>query len=231
MSDRFGLVVVAAGNGLRMGQSTRKPYLPIGDKPLLVHTLFAFQKIGEISSRVLVVHPEEVERTREILREYQIEGYLLTTGGQLRQESVGAGIERLKGLVDYVLIHDGARPFVSEALIRRVMDAVVKRKAVIPALPVPDTIKRVNREGRILETIDRDHLRAAQTPQAFDLSLLEEVKRKADGLGIEFTDEAAMLEHWGIPVYTVEGDRLNFKITTPIDLMLAEGLIARWETM
>lgn len=229
MSERFGLVVVAAGNSRRMGQAVRKPYLRIGGKPLLIHTLQAFQGVAGLIRKVLVIHPEEVERTRALLQEYDLEEYAVIVGGEERQKSVAAGLSLLKGGVDYVLIHDGARPFVSKEMITRIMWAVMEKRAVIPAFSIPDTIKRVDPEHKVAETIDRTTVKAAQTPQAFELILLEEAMRRADEAGELYTDEAALLERMGMDVYMVEGEKMNFKITTPEDLLFAEGLIGLWK--
>ncbi|MBE3553622.1 MAG: 2-C-methyl-D-erythritol 4-phosphate cytidylyltransferase [Thermicanus sp.] len=226
---KTGLVVVAAGNSRRMGERVRKPYLPLGSHPLLIHTLQAFQKTQELTKKVLVVHPEEWERTEKLLMKYGINDYELIVGGELRQESVQRGLSLLGNGVEYVLIHDGARPFVSPSLLRRILNEVWLRGAVIPVIPVLDTVKKVDAEGKVIHSVGREFLRAAQTPQAFSLPLLKEVMEKATKMGEIYTDEASMMESVGVPVYTVEGEKTNFKITTPEDLLIAEAwVIGRW---
>ncbi|WP_052330172.1 2-C-methyl-D-erythritol 4-phosphate cytidylyltransferase [Thermicanus aegyptius] len=226
---RTGLVVVAAGNSRRMGEGIRKPYLPLGPHPLLIHTLRAFQETQELTKKVLVIHPEERERTEKLLLKYGIDDYELAVGGELRQESVQRGLSLLGDGVEYVLIHDGARPFVSPSLLRRILNQVWLRGAVIPVIPVLDTVKKVDAEGRVIHSVDRELLRAAQTPQAFSLPLLKEVMEKVAKTGEIYTDEASMMESMGIPVYTVEGEKINFKITTPEDLLVAEAWVKeRW---
>jgi len=224
-----GLVVVAAGNGTRMGSSVRKPYLYIGDMPILILTLNKFLSISSITEIVLVVHPTEIERTHRLLEEYKMTKIRLAIGGEERQDSVVAGVAALSDHVEYVLIHDGARPFVSPSLIERILNEVKQKGAVIPAVPVKDTIKVVNELGEISYTPDRRSLWAAQTPQAFSLSILRTALQQAREKGMRGTDDASILEMLGYPVYITKGEWTNMKITTPEDLLLGEAILRMME--
>jgi len=224
-----GLVVVAAGNGTRMGSPIRKPYLYIGEMPILILTLQKFLSISSITEMVLVVHPTEIERTHRLLEEYKMTKIRLAIGGEERQDSVVAGVAALSDHVEYVLIHDGARPFVSPSLIERILIEVKQKGAVIPAVPVKDTIKVVNELGEISYTPDRRSLWAAQTPQAFSLSILRTALQQAREKGMRGTDDASILEMLGYPVYITKGEWTNMKITTPEDLLLGEAILRMME--
>jgi 2-C-methyl-D-erythritol 4-phosphate cytidylyltransferase len=224
-----GLVVVAAGNGTRMGSPIRKPYLYIGEMPILILTLQKFLSISSITEMVLVVHPTEIERTHRLLEEYKMTKIRLAIGGEERQDSVVAGVAALSDHVEYVLIHDGARPFVSPSLIERILIEVKQKGAVIPAVPVKDTIKVVNELGEISYTPDRRSLWAAQTPQAFSLSTLRTALQQAREKGMRGTDDASILEMLGYPVYITIGEWTNMKITTPEDLLLGEAILRMME--
>lgn len=221
-----GAVVVAAGNGTRMNNSLRKPYIELKGTPILQHTLQKFLVVDEIQEIVLVVHEEEMERTHSLLRLLGTNKIRLQIGGKERHHSVLAGLSNLSDQVTHVLIHDGARPFVSKELIQRLIAEVRHKDAVIPAIPVKDTIKVVQ-NGRITNTPDRQGLWAAQTPQAFSLALLQEAYRKLEVESLRVTDDASILEQAGYTVYTIEGEGTNIKITSPEDLLYGEAIL-RW---
>jgi 2-C-methyl-D-erythritol 4-phosphate cytidylyltransferase len=225
MGMGIGLVVVAAGSGTRMGGKVKKPYLELGGIPILARTLQVFTEINSITEKVVVVHKDEVNRTEALLKDYKIEGIRLVIGGKERQDSVFEGLKALSSRVEHVLIHDGARPFVSERLIRTIIDHVKAKDAVIPGIPVKDTIKMLDASGVVSHTPDRKSLWAVQTPQAFRMSiLLDCYERIKDGM-IQVTDDASLLEISGVPVYIVEGEQMNIKITTPDDLFLGEAML------
>ena len=164
---------------------------------------------------------------RALLRRYGLDSFVkkVVPGGSTRQESVRHGLDALPGDTDIVLIHDGARALVTEDVIRRAMESAAERGSGVAAIPVTDTIKRVDSNGRALETLNRDELRAMQTPQAFRLSLLRQAHEKAEKDGFLGTDDAALLEHAGLPVYLTLGDPENLKLTTPADLALGEAIL------
>lgn len=151
--------------------------------------------------------------------------WLLQSGGPTRQQSVRNGLQRLSTECDVVLIHDGDRPFVPTNLIERCAETAFERGAVATGLPTRDTIKVVRRDDFIETTLDRTSLWETQTPQGFRRELIEKAHDNAARNGVEGTDDAMLLECMGVPVYMIYGDRMNFKITVPEDVALAEALI------
>lgn len=212
-----GVIIVAAGRGSRLGSSLPKALVPLGDKPLFRHSLDVFQNHPSITDLVLVI-PQDSEPP-------SLKDVRVVPGGKRRQDSVTAGLKALNAQCQAVLIHDAARPFVTAALIDRLIGALAEGHNAIAALPVADTIKQVEK-GRISRTIDRQTLRAAQTPQGFQVSVLKEALQEVERKGWEVTDEAMLLEKLSIPVYWVEGDPINIKITTGADFKLAEMIYA-----
>ncbi len=215
-------LIVAAGRGQRLGGSLPKQYLPLAGKPLLRHSLEAFARHPAIGAVRAVVHPEDLD-----LYQSAAEGLDLlapVTGGPTRQDSVRLGLESLSALAPaQILIHDAARPFASAALIERVRAALTSVPGAIPALPVADTIKR-GADGVVVETVDRQALWRAQTPQGFRYPEILAAHRAAAGR--ELTDDAAVAEAAGLPVALVEGGEDNFKVTTESDLRRAERILA-----
>src|SRR5579885_395710 len=215
-------LIVAAGRGQRLGGSLPKQYLPLAGKPLLRHSLEAFARHPAIGAVRAVVHPEDLD-----LYQSAAEGLDLlapVTGGPTRQDSVRLGLESLSALAPaQILIHDAARPFASAALIERVRAALTSVPGAIPALPVADTIKR-GADGVVVETVDRQALWRAQTPQGFRYPEILAAHRAAAGR--ELTDDAAVAEAAGLPVARVEGGEDNFKVTTESDLRRAERILA-----
>lgn len=221
-----GVVIVAAGNGTRMRSSVRKPYIELKGIPILQYTLRTFIDLDEVQEIVLVVHEEEVERTRSLVNVFDSNKIRIQIGGQERHHSVMAGLSAMSEYVTHVLIHDGARPFVSKDLIKRLIAELKDKDAVIPAVPVKDTIKVVQND-RITHTPERQGLWAAQTPQAFSLVLLQEAYRKINLETMRVTDDASLLEQLGHTVYIITGEGTNIKITSPEDLIYGEAIL-RW---
>ncbi len=226
------LIVAAAGEGRRMKKEIRKQYLPLRGKPLLARTLSGFAGWCDKFSRIIVVIPpgDEDYFEEEILTqisaglEKRIE---LAAGGASRQESVNRGLKRLDGDsddIDYVFIHDGARPFFSEELIEGLFKAVRRWGAATAATPVKDTIKQKNNKGLVENTLDRDKLVAVQTPQAFSCDVIKKAHKRAAGK--KFPDDASLVEDMGREVRIVRGNFDNIKLTTPLDLKLAEAILA-----
>ncbi len=214
-------VIVAAGSSTRMG-GTDKLRAPLAGRPLLAWTLDAFAAATPVRRLVVVAAPDRVAElaAQPWLRS---RGARVVPGGSRRQESVAAGVAATEAAV--VLIHDGARPLVSPALVEAVAVAATAHGAAIPVVPVAETLKRVV-GGRVGETVDRSDLAAAQTPQGAHRALLERAwSRFPPGGAREFTDEAALLEAVGIPVTAVPGDVTNLKVTLPEDLIRAEALL------
>lgn len=223
---KFSVVIVAAGSGTRMGTAESKQFLPLRGKPVLVHTLQVFQAVDEVDEIVLVVGAADIDRCERYRDEYGFDKIRrIVAGGAERQESVYKGILSLPPETEWVLVHDGVRPFVTERHIMACWRAAVEHDAAVLAVQVKDTIKIVDASGRITSTPDRRSLWAVQTPQAFRLSLLREAHERAAADGFVGTDDAMLVERIGRAVHVVEGDYRNIKLTTPEDLLLANWLL------
>ena len=224
-----GLIIAAAGSGVRMGTGVRKPFLTIGKEPMLHLTCRRFSPLAEIVQRVILVHPEDLhgwqEQWEEKFHGFGVNDYRdIVAGGATRSESVMNGLKRLGPEVKYVAIQDGARPFTPLPVVRRCIQRARETGAAIAALPVSSTIKKV--EGtRIVSTEDRKQFWLAQTPQVFERSLIERAYSEIGSITEGVTDDARLVELLGHPVQVVEGSPLNIKITTPDDLTLAWGII------
>lgn len=214
-------LVVAAGRGTRLGAPLPKQYLPLAGEPLLRHTLRALASHPRIDGVRAVIHPDDRAHYNEAARGLDL--LPPVSGGAQRQDSARLGLESLIEIdPEMVAIHDGARPFVDGALVDRVLDALEGAPGAIPALPVADTIKR-ERDGRIVETVERSKLWRAQTPQAFRFRAILAAHRGAKGL--KLPDDAAVAERDGLAVSLVMGSEANLKVTTPEDLARAEGVL------
>ena len=225
-------LIVAAGRGSRFGGDVPKQYRPLGGETVLRRTLRAFLDHPRIGAVRTIVHPDDIDRYHRATA-----GLALldpVAGGASRQESAHRGLASLAGdAPDHVLIHDAARPMVAPALIRRVLDALADTPAVLPALPVVDTLKRGAEAGsgggRVAGTVDRSGLWRAQTPQGFHFRSI--LAAHEDAVGRELTDDAAIAEAAGLPVALVAGDEDNIKITSEDDLnRVARMLRADYET-
>lgn len=229
---KFHAIIVAAGRGSRMGSSESKQYLPLQGKPILAHTLERFEHMEETASIVLVVGEADVARCKELAAAYAPgKTAAVVAGGAERQESVYCGLEELlrSGVSadEPVLIHDGVRPFVEPDDIRRLLEALAAgADGAALAVPVKDTIKIVDAQGRIEDTPDRRKLWAVQTPQAFSLVTALRAHEAARREVFVGTDDAMLAERIGLRVQAVPGSYENIKITTPEDLRWAETLAA-----
>ena len=218
-------VIVAAGSGERLGAGVPKALVPLHGRPLLDWALDAFAGHPDIDSVVVVVPVDSVAAVRADMGGRAT----VVAGGASRQRSVDLGLAAVEPDIDLVLVHDAARPLVEASVI----SAVVARlrqgdPAVIPVLPVTDTVKRVDSAGRVVATVDRTELRAVQTPQGFSRAVLLAAHRAAEQRSLtEVTDDAGLLEALGVTVQTVPGAEICFKITTPYDLRLAHRIAAQ----
>jgi 2-C-methyl-D-erythritol 4-phosphate cytidylyltransferase len=223
---RTAALVLAAGRGERLGHALPKGFVPLAGRPLLLHALARMEAVAEVE-RVVPVLPEgALAHYRAALA---VAGPLHklaepVAGGRERQDSMRAGLAALPEGVEWVAIHDAARPLVSADAVRRVIAAARETGAAILALPVRDTIKRVQ-GGRIVETPPRAECWAAQTPQVFRVEILREALAKADAEGRLGTDDAQLVEALGIAVHVVTGEPENLKITGPEDLLVAERIL------
>jgi len=215
-------IVVAAGRGLRAGAETPKQYRTVAGEPVIRASLALFATHGEIDLVQPVIHDDDRDLFAAATAGLDLLPPVL--GGATRQGSVRAGIEALAPHApDIVLIHDAARPFASPALVSRAISAVADTPAAVPGLAVSDTVKRVDANGRVMETLDRAMLRTVQTPQAFRLAALQDAHRRALAAGREdFTDDAALMEWFGAAVAIFPGESSNVKLTTPDDFLRAE---------
>jgi 2-C-methyl-D-erythritol 4-phosphate cytidylyltransferase len=223
-------VIVAAGRSERMG-GVDKLLAPLAGRPLLSYAIDAFMGCGDIDE-VIVVASEENRSAVEVLTSPEDGAgkprlpMRLVLGGPRRRDSVLAGLEALSPECEYVIVHDGARPRVTGALIKAVLAAARETGAAIAAIPVSDTVKLATTDGIVRDTLDRDSLWLAQTPQAFRRDLLLKAYRQMPG---DATDDAGLVEALGHPVRLIEGARENLKVTTPADLRLAEALLRAHE--
>ena len=220
-------IIVGAGRGLRFASDsqTQKQFLLLGGEPLILKTLQPFLTSNRISSCVLVVPKSAVDLVKKEVAPYASEDNIrVIAGGERRQDSVRFGVEAADG-ADVVVVHDAVRPFVRQEWISQVIDRCINNDGAIVALSVSDTLKKVV-DGRISETIPRDNIWQAQTPQAFRRELLMEVYASVDWENVYVTDEAQLLEIAGKSVAIVPGSSENFKITTQDDWSKAEVI---WE--
>ena len=219
---RCGAVIVAAGSASRMG-GIDKVMAPLGGEPMIVKTVRAFQSCEAIAEIIIVTRQDLVAPIQELCREMD-KVRAVVTGGASRQESVWLGLNAFSGKIQLAAVHDGARPLISWELIDRTVRAANSYGAAAPAIPVKDTIK-VEGSGLVESTPDRSRLRAVQTPQVFDFDLLRGALQKAREDGAKVTDDCSAVERLGMKIRLVEGEERNLKVTTPLDLKIAELLL------
>ena len=217
-----GAVIVAAGTASRMG-GIDKVLASLGGEPLIVHTVRAFQNCDAIKEIVVVTREDLLEKIAELCLKFP-KVKIVVKGGADRPESVGNGLAALSDKVRLVAVQDGARPLISGAVIDRTVRAAHTYGAAAPGIPVKDTVKIVQ-GGIVQQTPDRNSLQAIQTPQVFDRDLLTCALEKAKADKAAITDDCSAVERLGLSVRVVEGDEKNIKITTPMDLEIAEKLL------
>lgn len=218
-------IVLAGGRGKRMGYIQSKQYIDLNGAPILYYTLKQFIENDLIDKIILVVPEDEKDYCkREVLNKYGLKIDDLVSGGNERQESVYNALEKLEKS-DIVLIHDGARPFVSEKIINDAVEYAKRYKAAAPGVMPKDTIKIKDSNNFSVDTLVRSELVAIQTPQAFDFNLIYECHKEIKKRCISVTDDTSVVELLGHKVYIYEGDYKNIKITTPEDLILAEYFV------
>ena len=224
--SNLGILIAAAGRGSRMGKKINKQFLNLLGKPIIYYTIKSFLDWGRDFEINVVLHPEEIKFFEEniipLFANYQKADFNLIAGGKSRRESVNNGLKNFSEEVNYVIIHDGARPMLKKELIEKTYQAVKKHNAVSCGVKVKDTIKIVE-DSFSKKTLNRDLLRAIQTPQAFKLDLIIKAHRAFQK--DKALDDASLVEELGEKVYIVEGDYNNFKITTPEDLKPAEIIL------
>lgn len=217
------VIIVAGGKGLRMGSDIPKQFLPIGGKPVLMRTLERFREYSANLQIILVLPKAQQDYWQELCKEYEFAvKYQLANGGETRFHSVQNGLALIPDDTEGVVgVHDGVRPFPSIAVIRRCYETAQSQKAVVPVIPVVETVRHLENEKSV--TVPRDEYCLVQTPQTFNIQLLKAANKQPYNNG--FTDDASVVESYGHPITLVEGNRENIKITTPFDLKIAEILI------
>ena len=226
MSAYVSAVIVAAGGSVRMGIADSKQFIPLLDKPAIEYTLKAFQKCYLIKEIVIVCREQDVDRINELVNQ---NGFTkvskVVLGGSSRPASVRNGIKAANEKAKYFAIHDGARPLITVDEIERVVEAAFETGAATLGTSVTDTIKIVDGFNKIESTPLRSQLRAVQTPQVFERDLYMFALENAGENSLEFTDDCALIENMGGEVLVVKGSEENIKLTTPVDVILAESIL------
>lgn len=220
--DNYALVIPAGGTGKRLGADVPKQFLKLNGKEILLWTLDAFNIKNKPKEVIISCHKDWVEEAKGLTNGHPL-NISIIVGGKTRAESVFKALKQVKGS-KYVLVHDSVRPIVSENLINNILQNLEIKKAVIPAIPVSDTIKIVE-DQTISSTPNRKNLYAAQTPQAFELEMLIEANEFLSKENIEFTDDASIVENYGKKVSIIDGEIENIKITRPLDIQIAKILL------
>lgn len=221
MDRNVSAIIVSAGKGTRMGSDIPKQYLTIAGKTILETTLYKFDRDKLVDEIILVVNKEDIDYVRDEIACNFNKVTTVLKGGKTRTESVYEGIKKLAPECKIVLIHDGVRPFVSYRLIDTCIENAYEHKACVPVVDVVDTIKEVE-DSYVKKTLNRAALKAVQTPQGFDADLIRDCYEKAIDDDVNFTDDASIVEYYGHKVKIVEGLNRNIKITTKLDLRMAE---------
>ena len=225
------IIIVAGGKGLRMGGDIPKQFLPIGGKPVLMRTLERFREYSADLQIILVLPKDQQDYWKSLCLKHNFTvAYQLTDGGETRFHSVQHGLALIPDDAEGVVgVHDGVRPFPNIDVIRRCYETAREKKAVIPVIPIVETVRKITQKEPSLlcnsssVTVPRDEYRLVQTPQCFDIQLLKAANRQPYNDG--FTDDASVVEAFGQSITFVEGNRENIKITTPYDLKIAEVLV------
>ena len=217
-------VIVAAGSARRMG-GIDKVLAPLGELPVLAHTLYVFQDSPAVDEIVVVTRPDLLVEVGRLCKEYGLDKVKkVVAGGSERTNSVLAGLREVSPQAELIAIHDGARPLLPPEVLAETVAQAARTGAAAPALPVTDTIKRI-KDGVSTGTVDREDLRAVQTPQIFEAGLIRAALEKAIADGENLTDDCAAVERLGMPVTLTQGSRENIKITTPFDLLLGQAIL------
>lgn len=222
-----GVVIVAAGTGSRMNMGINKQFIKLEGKEIIAYTIEKFYNNSNIEDIVVVVKEDESDfLKKEILDKYNFKNVKIAYGGKERQDSVYNGLKLLDEKCDVVLIHDGARPFVSDEIIDTCIEEVKEHKAIVVGVPVKDTIKVIDNDKNIVDTPNRSVLWAVQTPQTFDYNILIHAYKDAFKNGFYGTDDAMLVERIGYKVKMVEGSYNNIKITTQEDLSMGSQILS-----
>ena len=227
-AGRTAALVPAAGRGDRLGPGAPKALRELAGVPMFVHAVRALAGSRTVDLVVIAAPEDARESVASLLADSSLEAEIVVVaGGETRQDSVARGLLALPDDIDVVLVHDAARPLVPEELVTAVAGAVRSGyEAVVPGLPVVDTVKEVDEDSVVIATVDRTPLRAIQTPQGFTRDVLQRAHAAAD-LSAPATDDAGLVERLGIPVHVIPGHEEAFKVTRPFDVVMAEAVLAR----
>ncbi|EQK46593.1 2-C-methyl-D-erythritol 4-phosphate cytidylyltransferase [[Clostridium] bifermentans ATCC 638] len=221
-----GVVIVAAGTGSRMKKDINKQFIKLKNKEIVAHTIEKFYNSENIDDIVVVIREDEEEYFNKNIKEkYGFTNIKVAHGGNERQDSVFNGIKMLKKECEVVLIHDGARPFVTEDIIKRSINKANEHNAIVVGVKVKDTIKVVSDNGNIIDTPNRSYLWAVQTPQVFKYDIIKKAYEDAYNNNYYGTDDAMLVERIGYNVKMIEGSYNNIKITTQEDLEFGEQIL------
>ena len=223
-------IIVAAEQSRRMGGDTSKQFILIDGVPVIVRTLKAFEIAERIREVVIAARQEDIPQMYALIQDYEITKVKqIITGGETRQESVFRAIAQVDENADFLAIHDGARPLIRPQEIDLAVSAAVEHGAAALGVPVKDTVKQVDADGKIVDTPERSTLWAVQTPQVFSRALYLRAAEQAGEAAAQLTDDCQLIERTGAPVYLVRGAYANLKITTPEDVFAAEGILRATE--
>lgn len=221
------VIIAAAGNSTRYGTGKSKQFLILDNTPVLIKSIQAFEEIDDVKEIIVTARKQDFDIIEDFIAQYGVRKVKhIVEGGATRQDSIYAAVENVDEKADLVAVHDGARPLIKREVIESVIQKADEVDAAACAVPVKDTIKIIDSSGKIVTTPERDSLRAVQTPQIFRFSLYKEAIEKAALDGKQYTDDCQLVESMGYPVYLVDGDYENIKITTPDDLLVAEKFLS-----
>lgn len=221
------VIIAAAGNSTRYGTGKSKQFLILDNTPVLIKSIQAFEAIDDVKEIIVTARKQDFDIIEDFIAQYGVRKVKhIVEGGATRQDSIYAAVEKVDEEADLIAVHDGARPLIKRKVIESVIQKADEVDAAACAVPVKDTIKIIDSSGKIVTTPERDSLRAVQTPQIFKFSLYKEAIEKAVSDGKQYTDDCQLVESMGYPVYLVDGDYENIKITTPDDLLVAEKFLS-----
>lgn len=227
---KLSVIIPAAGSGVRMGAEVPKPFLRLGDKSILEHTISRFLHLSNVRQVIIAASRGYIPKIESLISGFESDAdFIVVEGGNERQYSIQNALEKVGDEIDLVAIHDGVRPFIRPALIRKCCEVAAQVGGGVIGVPAKDTIKKADAAGIIVSTPGRSELWQAQTPQVFQKKLLKEAYKSALKDKFVGTDDASLVERIGGKVQMVKGDRENLKITYPIDLKIAELILADQE--
>jgi 2-C-methyl-D-erythritol 4-phosphate cytidylyltransferase len=223
-TENHAVIFVAGGTGTRMGGALPKQFLTLNNTPILIHTLRNFFSFNRNFEMVVVMHHDYISFWKDLCLQFEtVPEHTVVAGGEERFHSVKNGLNALTENVNYVAVHDAVRPLVSHETLTRCFNALNEHNAVVPAIPINDSIREVH--GALNKSVDRSLYKRIQTPQCFESNILKEAYSKP--FSPVFTDDASVVEANGHSVFLVEGNLENIKITSPIDLIVGESLTAK----